>query len=360
MNGNTRLNNFDQVRLFGALLVIYGHSYPLTGVGVPGFAANAVSTIGVKIFFSISGYLIATSWLRDPNLYRFLLRRFLRIFPALIVVVLLSAFVMGPLLSKLSAAEYFASPLTYFYLKNIALYINYYLPGLFEGNIYPGAVNGSLWSLPAEFVMYLLTPALIAGAGLIGGRIGFAVVGGIFIAVGFWLTSVQPQFRYVIYGTDVWTWLSVAPYFVMGMMYAVCRLDRHLDIYVAAAGLFVIAVFATNGAVKEAGLLLVLPYFSLSFGTGFTPLLRKITRGNDLSYGLFLYGFPVQQMLRYELGDLIGPWKMFVLATVICVGLAYVSWHLVEKPALNWKPRSNRPQPQPAMPQAVPEGMGPT
>jgi peptidoglycan/LPS O-acetylase OafA/YrhL len=80
-------------------------------------------------------------------------------------------------------------------LKNIALYINYYLPGLFESNVYPGAVNGSLWSLPAEFVMYLLVPILISGATLIGGRIGFAIAGGIFIAVGFWLTSVQPQFR---------------------------------------------------------------------------------------------------------------------------------------------------------------------
>jgi peptidoglycan/LPS O-acetylase OafA/YrhL len=71
MNGRWRINNFDQVRLFGAILVIYGHSYPLTGVTLPGFAANPVSTIGVKIFFSISGYLIAASWLRDPNILRF-------------------------------------------------------------------------------------------------------------------------------------------------------------------------------------------------------------------------------------------------------------------------------------------------
>src|SRR5579871_1464824 len=93
----SRLNNFDHVRLFGALLVIYGHAYPLTGTVIPGFAANGVATIGVKIFFSISGYLVAQSWLRDPNIVRFFTRRALRIFPALIAVVLLSTFVLGPI-----------------------------------------------------------------------------------------------------------------------------------------------------------------------------------------------------------------------------------------------------------------------
>jgi peptidoglycan/LPS O-acetylase OafA/YrhL len=343
MDERARANNFDLVRLFGAILVIYGHAYPLSGASVaPGFAVNAIGTVGVKIFFSISGYLVALSWLRDPNLGRFLLRRSLRIFPALIVVVLLSAFVLGPLVTRPSLADYFGNPLTYFYLKNIALYINYYLPGVFENNVYPGAVNGSLWSLPAEFSMYLLTPILIVGAGLLGGRIAFAIVGAIFIAVTFWLTSIGPQFRLVLYATDVWSWASVAPYFVVGMLYAVCRLDRFLNIYVGAAGLFSLAVFETSVPVKEAALLLVLPYFSLSFGSGYTPVLRKLMLGADLSYGLFLYGFPIEQTLKWALGPLIGPWKTFVLATIICAGLASLSWHFVEKRVLTWMPSTRK------------------
>lgn len=342
MEQQSRMNNFDQVRLFGAVLVIYGHAYALTGVAVPGFAANAVSTIGVKIFFSISGYLVAQSWLNDPNIARFMTRRLLRLMPALIVVVGLSALVMGPLLTRLSFAEYFGNPLTYFYLKNIALYINYYLPGLFENNTYPGAVNGSLWSLPAEFAMYLLTPVLIGVATLIAGRTAFAIIGAIFIVGAYCGTSILPHFRMVIYATDVWSWLSVAPYFVMGMLYAVCRLDRFFNIYVGAAGLFALAIFETNAAVKEAALLVVLPYFSLSFGTGYAPVLRQLTRGVDLSYGLFLYGFPIEQVLKLQLGSLIGPWKMFVLATLISACFAYVSWSYIEKPALGWKPRRKR------------------
>jgi peptidoglycan/LPS O-acetylase OafA/YrhL len=126
------------------------------------------------------------------------------------------------------------------------------------------------------------------------------------------------------------------------MLYAVCRLDRFFNIYLGAAGLFALAIFETSAPVKEAMLLLILPYFSLSFGTGFAPVLRKVTRGADLSYGLFLYGFPVEQILRLKFAAVMGPWKTFVLATVISAGLAYVSWYWVEKPALGWKPRAKK------------------
>src|SRR5947208_1034364 len=93
---DSRENNFEQLRLFAAVLVVYGHSYALTGAQAPGFAANSVSTLGVKIFFCISGYLVAQSWIRDPSLPRYLTRRALRIFPALAVVVLVSTFLLGP------------------------------------------------------------------------------------------------------------------------------------------------------------------------------------------------------------------------------------------------------------------------
>src|SRR5258708_22620705 len=81
-----RQNNFDLLRLIGAVLVIYGHAYPLTGSVSPGFAGNGIATVGVKIFFVISGYLGALSWVRDGNLARFFFRRCLRIFHSLIAV----------------------------------------------------------------------------------------------------------------------------------------------------------------------------------------------------------------------------------------------------------------------------------
>src|SRR4051812_44373783 len=73
-NADHRRNNFDALRLFGSMLVLYGHAYALVGVPGPGFASNGVATIGVKIFFVISGYLVIASWLRDPHPLRYIQR----------------------------------------------------------------------------------------------------------------------------------------------------------------------------------------------------------------------------------------------------------------------------------------------
>jgi peptidoglycan/LPS O-acetylase OafA/YrhL len=339
MNGDPRYNNFDLLRVFGSLLVIYGHAHSLTGTAPPSFAANGVATIGVKIFFSISGYLVAESWLRDPNPFRFLARRSLRIFPALIVVTVLTAFLAGPLLTRLSFTDYFGQPGTLYFLNNIRLYITYFLPGLFETNVYPNAVNGSLWSLPVEFAMYLLTPLLISVAVLLRSRAAFAAIAAVFYAADLYLNLIEPRTGlWVFYATDVWTGLALAPYFVIGMLFAVCRIQAAFNIYIAFAALFTIAMFRGTTIVEEAVLILILPYVCLSFGSG-SMASFDLTRGTDLSYGLFLYGFPVQQMLAYTLGSQMGPWWNFTLATLICACLAYLSWHLVEKRALAWKPR---------------------
>jgi hypothetical protein len=160
-----RWNAFDQLRLLGAILVIYGHSYVLFGRPVPTFAANTVSTLGVKIFFCISGYLVAVSWLRDPHLLRFLARRSLRIFPALIVVTLLTTFVLGPALTKMPLSRYFSEVGTYAYLNNIRLYITYFLPGVFEGtsplaNAPSPPVNSGVTLALTQLVTQTITGAL--------------------------------------------------------------------------------------------------------------------------------------------------------------------------------------------------------
>jgi peptidoglycan/LPS O-acetylase OafA/YrhL len=331
-------NNFDFLRLTGAVLVIYGHSYPLTGAPTPGFAANAIGTIGVKIFFVISGYLVALSWLRDASVPRYLLRRSLRIFPALIAVVLLSVVVLGPMMTTLPLSTYFRNAETTFYLRNIALYINYGLPGLFDKNVYPAAVNGSLWSLPAEFVMYLLAPLLLSRM-VNFGKYNFATIAiGLAVAAVVLIRVFPRTSQFVVYATSVWSWLEVAPYFLIGAAFSVYRLEWLANIYVAFVGLLALGVFETGPTLKEALLLVVLPYAVLSFGLGYSPVLAKSTGGNDLSYGIFLFGFPVQQTLTELIGPQIGPWANFLIASTICALLAYLSWNLIERPMLSLKP----------------------
>jgi peptidoglycan/LPS O-acetylase OafA/YrhL len=343
MNHDARDNNFNLVRLFGAMLVIYGHSYALTGQAAPGFAATSVSTIGVKIFFSISGYLVSKSWLSDPHLGRFFLRRALRIFPALIGLVLVTVFIAGPLLSRLSVQDYFAHPTTFRYLWNIPLYINYFLPGLFEKNVYPHAVNGSLWSLPTEFAMYMLTPVLLTALAFIHRE--KAVIGAAFAAVflfagiALWSSQIDRAAQpWVFYATDVWASLTLAPYFIMGMALAASRLERLFNIYIAFALLFILAIVETSPLVKEAMLIIILPYICLSFAMG-RNLVPRIG-GVDISYGLFLYGFLIQQVLASMVSQPMKPWTIFAISLFITALPAWLSWVLVEKPALNFKPRA--------------------
>ncbi|GGC46555.1 acyltransferase family protein [Chelatococcus reniformis] len=337
-----RDNNFELLRLFGAALVVYGHGFILAGAMAPGFAANAVSTIGVKIFFSISGYLIALSWLRDPNPARYLERRALRIFPALIAVVALSAFVLGPALTALSAADYVRHPLTWHYLYNILLYINFSLPEVFTGNTYPSAVNGNLWSLPVEFAMYLVAPPLLLALSR-RPRV-FVAAALLFALFVVWRVRVSPPATvWVVYATDANNALGLMPYFIVGMVIAVLG-ARILNIYAGFAMLMAVAMVETSAPVKELLLIGVLPYAILAFGVG--PRLPVLPKGLDISYGLFLYSFPIQQTINQLSGNQVGPWAMVLLSMTLAAVPATLSWYLIEQPCLRFKPgRARRPSP---------------
>ena len=148
-------NSLDLLRLVAATLVLYSHQHVLTGLAEPSFFGwNTFGGAGVTIFFFLSGLLVWSSWERDPDARRFFMRRSLRIFPALWVVVLASVFLLGPALSSLSVPEYFSASATWRYLSTAILVVHNFLPGVFIDNPYPLAVNGSLWTLPVEFLCY--------------------------------------------------------------------------------------------------------------------------------------------------------------------------------------------------------------
>lgn len=144
-------NLFDALRIIAAAMVIIGHAWPLSGLsGVPTFAGMKIRHVGVYIFFVISGYLLARSWNRDPRPLAFIVRRALRIFPALFAVILLTILVVGPLLTVQPPGGYWGQRSFWNYFMNFLLLAEYELPGVFVNNPTP-PVNGSLWSLGPEF-----------------------------------------------------------------------------------------------------------------------------------------------------------------------------------------------------------------
>ncbi|PWJ56012.1 acyltransferase-like protein [Dyadobacter jejuensis] len=147
-------NNFHLIRFIAAVLVIYGHTYPLMGLGnldhIQLWSGGLFPTahMGVCIFFSISGYLIAQSLLGSSTLVQYSWKRFLRIMPGLIVLALFTILLIGPLVTTLSTSGYFHNPDTYAYIRIIKLFPAYpdQLPGVFK-ELPLSLVNGSLWTL---------------------------------------------------------------------------------------------------------------------------------------------------------------------------------------------------------------------
>ncbi|MCU1418375.1 MAG: acyltransferase family protein [Schumannella sp.] len=325
-----RDNNFDAVRLIAALAVVVGHAWPLTGLThPPAVAGIPMFTIAVYVFFTLSGYLVGTSWVRDPRPLAFLTRRVSRIFPALIVVVVLTVFVIGPLVTTLPIAHYFASPTTWGYLGNVSLLATYDLPGVFADHPRP-VVNGVLWTLGPEFTCYLgvLAIGLLANATrrAVPGR-GVAIAFGV-VAVGLAALCLAP----IDLGTAAPAMRAMV-FFGIGSALAHGGVRR---MPVWAPCIAIIVWVAGSVAFPGQDLLfawVALPVIVLAIGQSSWPVFRAAGRFGDFSYGTYLWGFLVQQVV-FQLVPAIPLGADVALVVVITVGVAAASWHLVEKRAL--------------------------
>ena len=331
-------NNFDALRIAAALMVVLGHAYILSGrAAAEPLAAHTgidFGGLGVSIFFVVSGFLVTMSYARLGDVRAFLANRLLRILPGLAAAVVLTAWALGPIATTLAPADYFARAQTWLYpLRNVLLYpVTYLLPGVFAHNPYPDAVNGSLWTLRLEFSFYLVIP-LMAWRGWLDRR-GLAAMAAAAAAA----------------------YLAIL---VLGAHAPAVALIAARNFYLFAAGA---ALFAWRGeaALRSPALLLgagalflaALPIRTLTpfVSIGVLPLLvvglalrpvrgfRSAARFGDLSYGTYIYAFPVQQawMAFVEPGRLsVGDFFVVTLACVL--PLAAVSWWLVERPALGLK-----------------------
>lgn len=159
-----RDNNFNFIRIVAALAVLVTHSFALaigTADAEP-FRESLGMTMGsiaVDVFFITSGFLVTSSLLNRQSTIEFIWARALRIFPALLVMLFLTVFVLGVLVTTLPLTTYLSLPETYIYLTKCAtlfMGVSFNLPGVFDDNPYKSAVNGSLWTMPYEVRMYAI------------------------------------------------------------------------------------------------------------------------------------------------------------------------------------------------------------
>jgi peptidoglycan/LPS O-acetylase OafA/YrhL len=340
-------NSFDVLRLLLAVMVIVTHSFDLTCHAEEEWLYRLTdgqlvfSYIGVRGFFVISGLLVAQSLFASSSWKSYLLKRCLRIFPALIVVILLSAFVLGPLITALPVSEYFSVPMLYDYLRNIYLYdYRKALPGVFESNPYSFSVNGSLWTLRYEFTMYL---GLLAAYALGVFRRWplliwlFALLFASRLLFYLWPRfsgAVLPYANLVLSDT-----LDLAIYFAAGVMlfYYKDRMRYTPLIFFAVLTAWLASFFTSHAMLFT---YLCLPYLVIYAGLGsWGKSLHPFGKGNDISYGMYIYAFPVQQFIIWYTGGETGIVWLMILSVIITMPFAVASWFLVERPALRLKAR---------------------
>jgi peptidoglycan/LPS O-acetylase OafA/YrhL len=332
-----RPTGFDYLRLLLSSLVIvfhsiglcYGNGYADYLFSKPGI--HAASTVVLPMFFSLSGFLVAGSLERNRSVIGFLGLRAIRIYPALTVEVVLSAFVLGTIFTTVPLPTYFTSHEFYHYLINVTGHISYVLPGVFLDNPVPAMVNRQLWTVPFELYCYLaLTTAMLVGLTKRPRAFVLAIAAvqvfhfGLFQYLGGdWL---HPEKAGHLDGTQlVFSFLAgVALYLHKDSV----PWSRTCAIVTAALGIALLSFRMGD----------YLAVFPLAYLTAYVGLLnpRKvgIIRGADYSYGIYLYGWPMQQAL-VATGAWARHWPINIAAAMLCsAAFAAVSWHCVEKPAL--------------------------
>lgn len=343
MTGSRESNCFDFLRLAAAAFVLLSHGPHLWDLRHDAFAGVtglcSLGTLGVTMFFAISGYWVSASWQNARGPGQFAANRALRILPALAACVAACVLVLGPAFTTLPLARYLREPETWGYFHNAWLSLRWALPGVFEANVFPKAVNGSLWTLPIEVTAYAGLAALGALRLL---RWPVAVALAALLAVVQWRATGDPAWATL--ALPPWNVLPVAEAARLGIAFLVGMAvrtagERALTWWAVPpilAAFWAVRHTPEAAVVASAGF----AYLTLLAGRTSPPVLRDAGRFGDFSYGLYLYAWPVQQSLALVFRDRLDLVGYQLACLAVAFALAVASWHAVEKPFLRLKRRT--------------------
>lgn len=333
------LNSFGVLRFAMATLVLVSHSY-LYSAGASAaeplqpWLGRSLGECAVRVFFILSGVMVAQSFDRSRSLVDFTVARVLRIFPALILCVLAVAFVLGPFVSALPASAYFKSPELYSYAaKTLTLSSGSApLPGVFDTNAYANYVNSSLWTLKYEVACYLGL-GVLGAVGLFDQKLRWFAAAGLAIVVATVSLSLPAD-------PDDYGFTQNLRYFIVYFYGGV--LAYLLRSYLVITGavllpLFLVFVASVRTPFAEVGAMLFLGYGALWAATKVWGPLRGMCNRTDTSFGIYIFAGPVQQTLLW-LFPSISPVVLTLTAFAIVLPMAIASWAIIEKPSLRLRP----------------------
>jgi peptidoglycan/LPS O-acetylase OafA/YrhL len=337
----SRDNNFTLLRFGAAMTVLFAHSIAVLGLPPEreffykriGFS---LGEMGLDMLFVTSGFLVTASLVGRQDLIAYLWARILRVYPGLLVMLVLTVFVLAPALTTLPLRDYYSSPLTWEYFRKCATLIGgvrYALPGVFQNVPLKGEFNGSLWTMPVEVRMYLYLAAIWVALALLPAwrvkamRIVLPISAVALLAVvlvprltGGPVNGANIRVFMYLYGSSLYLWrdkVPLGPWLLAGILsaLALASFDKTVFflVYLAClAPLVLHLVYVPGGRI------------------------RAFNDWGDYSYGVYIYAFPVQQTLAFlfpamTLGMMMGS------SALVSVAIAIVSWKLIEERALAMK-----------------------
>lgn len=332
-------NNFALIHIIGATMVIWGHMSCLLGLPAPTFLNFDVHGQGVNILFVVSGFLVAKSYDRDPSIIKFYFKRLMRIYPSLILCVVVCA-IAEKAFSIYDWTTYSIGAKGYV-INNLLMRPQYELPGVFWDNPYPKSVNGALWTLPIELLCFFVLPfvlnilkllqkwlkatktiALFAGAILLS-------LAAIFIertmagqSLAFWATDWLQSVRLLAY----FFWGVAFSSLSLHRIETICRGD--------IAVLTMVACSCMGAYFPKSCNYIIIPYVVMSFAYLGKDVGRDFFNRHDYAYGLYLWSFPVQQVVICCLYNkcTVSIFVYFLISFAIAMILAVITNKAVEMP----------------------------
>lgn len=316
--------NANLIRFVCALLVIVSHSFNLSQNQVDpiSFFTNGQISIGglaVAVFFFYSGLYVSKSLARSNNLKDFAKKRFIRIFPQLWIVVILCAFLLGPIMSTLGFVDYISNKETYIYLLNGLTLPIHNLPGVFENNIYGQTVNGALWTMPVEVFCYIALMIIwVFSKHIAKNKIKMRHLD--ILALIFSLAI----FAYTLYaGSELLSsvFRAIIMFFIGCLFYEYA--DKITLDFKFAIISFVLLIAGFFTPVLNFVFIIFFPYFLCYLSLGICQIKTK-NKLFGLSYEMYLIGFPIQQTIIAKFGGSMPVWLNITIAFVIVIAIMLI------------------------------------
>lgn len=329
---NKENNNLDLIRILLACIVIVGHTIPINGETpywtdpLSFFLPVTYSgALAVKLFFFISGLVVTNSYLKNDSFVYFTISRVFRILPALLFLLLITVFIIGPVFTNVSISKYFSDINNFKYIiRNLLFQTKYTLTGVFSDNLYKDIVNGSLWSLRYEVRCYFF----LMCAFLLFKNKRTIIFNIIFIAI--FIESFLPT-HIILSRLSTNPEIYYLPFsFAYGTFLAINQNKFVMNLPMVILSFLVYFLFKNNPAEE---LFLIIAFCNLIIFISSRKFILNFKPKHDISYGIYLWGFLIQQIVYFIFGKIYAGFH-FLIASIASILIAYISFILIEKPSM--------------------------